>query len=96
MNMKKSSSPIDFHLDCNCFLQAQKSLRAQGIDLLGISQWSDKKGNSGLAVPILKRLINPDGSRQQGIIPLSFCPLCGKQIVVNVPEIEKSKEDKTI
>jgi len=73
---------LDFHLDCNCFLQAQKSLRAQGIDLLGISQWTDKKGNSGLAVPILKRLINPDGSRQQGVIPLNYCPFCGKQIAV--------------
>ena len=81
--MKYKTKP-DFHLDCNCFLQVQKGLAAQGIQVLGLLMYHDKQGNSGLGVPILKRLINPDGSRQQGIIQLDFCPFCGKQIAVKL------------
>lgn len=93
--MKKFKSAPDFHLDCNCFLQAQKGLRAQGMELLGLTMWSDKKGNSGLAIPILKRLINPNGSRQQGMLPLAFCPFCGKQIVTRAIKEQITKEGKT-
>jgi len=82
--MAKPKPTLDFHLDCNCFLQVQKGLAAQGIQILGLTMWTDKQGNSGLAVPILKRLINPDGSRQQGMIHLDFCPFCGKQIVIKL------------
>jgi len=80
--MTKFKSSPDFHLDCNCFLQVQRGLKAQGIELLGLVMWSDRQGNSGLAVPILRRLINPDGTRQQGMVHLDFCPFCGKQIAV--------------
>jgi len=77
--MKPKPTP-DFHLDCACFLHVQKGAAAMGMKVLGLQMYSDKRGNSGLFVPVLKRLINPDGSKQQGMIPLNFCPFCGKQI----------------
>jgi len=82
--MKKPNTALDFHLDCACFLSVQKGAAAMGMKVLGMMMYSDKSGNSGLALPILKRLINPDGSKQQGMIPLNFCPFCGKQIAVNL------------
>jgi len=90
--MAKLNSKIDFHLDCACFLQVQKGLRAMGIDLPGLSMYRDKKGNTGLSLPILKRMINPDGSRKQGTIPLNFCPFCGKQIAMKLAKMESDEE----
>ena len=93
--MKYKTLP-DFHLDCNCFLQVQKGLAAQGIQVLGLVMYNDKQGNSGLGLPILKRLINPDGSRQQGMIQLDFCPFCGKQIAVKlIKRVSDEKEPNT-
>ena len=79
--MKTKIGP-DFHLSCNCFLQVSKGARAQGMDIPGLLMTKDKAGNTGLGLVIVKRLINPDGSRQTGMIALNFCPFCGKQIAV--------------
>jgi len=92
--MKKPNTALVFHLDCNCFLQVQKGLKCQGIDLLGLTMWSDKAGNSGLSVPILKRLINLDGSRQQGMIELAFCPFCGKRITTRLWKVKNDKDNR--
>jgi hypothetical protein len=89
----KHRKPLDFHLSCNCFLQVQKGLNAQGIRILGLMMWSDKGGNSGLAIPILKRLLNPDGTPQKGMIHLDFCPFCGTQIAVRPIRIAKDETD---
>jgi len=89
----KHKKPLDFHLSCNCFLQVQKGLNAQGIKVLGLIMFSDKQGNSGLAVPIIKRLVNPDGSQQQGMIHLDFCPFCGTQIATKPIRIVKNEKD---
>ena len=92
--MTKFKSSPDFHLDCNCFLQVQKGAREQGADILGLTMYSDKQGNSGLSIIVLKRLINPDGCRQQGMMRLDFCPFCGKQIAVK-PIRGGNGEDKS-
>jgi len=92
--MAKHKSPIDFHLECACFLQVQKGARAQSLRILGLTMYSDKAGNSGLSIPVLKGLVNPDGTRQQGMIPLNFCPFCGKQIAMNLAKVES--DEKTV
>jgi len=88
----KPKTPPDFHLSCNCFLQVQKGLAAQGIRVLGLVMFSDKHGNSGLAIPIIKRLVDPNGNQQQGMIHLDFCPFCGSQIAVKL--IKGVKDEK--
>jgi len=80
----KYKPPPDFQLPCGCFLTFVKSLKAQGMELPGVVPFSDKRGNSGIAAVILKRLLNPDGSRQQGMIYFNFCPICGKQIAARL------------
>lgn len=89
----KYKKPIDFHLDCNCFLQVQKGLEAQGIRIIGIMMFSDKQGNSGLGIPIVSRLLDSKGARRQGMIHLDFCPFCGKQIAIKPVRIVKDEED---
>jgi len=95
--MPNFKRPPDFHLDCACFLHVQKGARAMGMDIVGLEMYSDKAGNSGLFIQILKRLINPDGSRQKGMMPFNFCPFCGKQIAMKLVKgesDEKSTESK--
>jgi len=80
--MAKLKRAPDFHLDCNCFLQVQKGACAQGCDIPGLQMYSSKNGESGLCLILLKRLIDPNGTQQQGMIQLNFCPFCGKKISI--------------
>ena len=92
----KHRAPPDFQLQCGCFLTLEKTLKAQGMKAPGVVAYSDRKGNSGIAMMILKHLINPDGSKQQGMIYFNFCPICGKQIAVKlIRKVDDETEPKT-
>ena len=80
----KLKAPLDFQLQCGCFLQVAKGVRAQGMEIRGLSMFADKKGNSGLTVPVIKNIPLSKDFDVRGWINFNFCPFCGKQIAVKL------------
>jgi len=77
--MKHKKQPT-FHLECDCIYQLQQQVRSQGQDLLGLSAFSDKQGNTGIAVATASRIVGLKGGRKTGVVYLNFCPICGSRI----------------
>ena len=86
--MAKPKPIPDFHLTCNCFLQVQRGVHAQGMVIRGLSLSVDKGGNATLVVPVVKHKWGSDDIIVTGWISFNFCPFCGKQIAMKLAKVE--------
>ena len=92
--MAKPKPISDFHLTCKCFLQVQKGVHAQGMEIRGLSLSVDRGGNGTLVVPVVKHKLIADQYIVTGWISFNFCPFCGKQIAMNLAKVESDEKQK--